>query len=68
MKRESEQTALRLPADLMAAVRSVAKKKGLSQNAIMIMAIEKGLPVLRGDHLPLQNQQCTFQAHAQSDD
>lgn len=49
MKKETEATMIRLPADLKAAVQSVAKKKGLSQNAIMVMAIEKGLPALRGD-------------------
>lgn len=50
---EREQTTLRLPAELMEQLRAEAQKRGMSTNAVMILALEQGLKALQaGRSLP----------------
>ena len=42
-----EQTTLRLPSELMDMLRRQARERGMSQNSIMVLALEKGREVLR---------------------
>ena len=42
-----EQTTLRLPGELMEVLRRQAREVGMSLNSVMILALEKGLEVLR---------------------
>lgn len=40
--RDTEQTTLRLPQELMAQIREQAQQMGISQNAAMIIALRRG--------------------------
>ena len=42
-----EQTTLRLPGELLEVLRRQARERGMSLNSVMILALEKGLEVLR---------------------
>lgn len=47
---EREQTTLRLPIELKEALKRQAQENGVGMNAIMILALEKGLEELRAAH------------------